>query len=76
MPEAVAELMPSRSYSTFGTEPEYAEIRVDRLLDTAKVLLTGREGSREKEWSNIISQVEEKGGQAIRIKRGGRAAET
>ena len=71
----MAEFMPSRNYSTFEKKPEDAAIKIDDLPAKVRSLLTGKGGSREGERSNIINQIKEKGGPAMKVHRGARPRE-
>ena len=73
--EAVAQFEPSENYFASKKVPVDAEIDVNKLPDKAKQLFTGPKGSREKEWSNMVTQVKENGGPAVRVHRGPKARE-
>ena len=73
--EAVAEYNVSENYFTVKKVPADAEIDIRQLDETARSLFTGKGGSREKEWANMINQVKEVGGPAVRVYRGARAKE-
>jgi len=73
--EAMAEFEPSENFFTLKKIPVDAEINIQTLPEPARKLFTGPKGSREKEWSNMVSQVKVNGGPAVRIHRGARARE-
>ena len=55
--EAVAEFDVSENYFTLKKIPVDAEIDIHKLNETARSLFTGKGGSREKEWDNMVKQV-------------------
>ena len=65
----------SENYFTVKKVPADAEIKIADLPDKAQKLFTGKGGSREKEWNNMINQEKKNGGPAVRIHRGARARE-
>ena len=73
--EGAAEFEPSENFFALKKIPVDAEINIASLSENARKLFTGPKGSREKEWANMISQVKESGGPAVRIHRGARARE-
>ena len=71
--EAMAEFVPSHNYFAVKRKPEDAEIKIDDLPPKVKALFTGRGGSREKEWQNMVQQIKKEGGPAVKIHRGAQA---
>jgi len=74
--EAIAEYSTTENYFQLKKAPSAdAEINIGKLTNTAKGFFTGKGGSMDKEWNNMISQVKQEGGPAVRIHRGARARE-
>ena len=73
--EAMAEFDDSRNYFTVKKKPVDAEIRVDHLPPQAQDLFLLPDGSRGKEWMNMINQTKSEGGPAVIVHRGARARE-
>jgi hypothetical protein len=71
--EALAVFEDSANYFTLKKKPVDAEIRVSDLPVAAQKLFLN--GSRPKKWMNMINQVREDGGPAVKVHRGARARE-
>eukprot|EP00973_Karenia_brevis_P032899 4542709-Karenia_brevis.AAC.1 len=65
----------SQNYFIVKIAPVDAGIFVDKLPEEAQALFQGKGGSREKEWTSMISASTIEGGPAVIVHRGKRAPE-
>ena len=65
----------SHNYFQLKKPAKDAEIKVSDLPEKAQKLFTGKGGSREVEWKNMIDTSTPDGGPAVRVIRGAQARE-